>query len=124
MTTVLIVEGDLYLGDSLKRMLNERGYSVNWAKDRYQAVDELEAFHFDVLISDFEFPGGDGIDVIKFAHTNTFFDVLDTDPPDMTILWSGLDRTEEVAKRDAGKYIDAVLLKGQIDDLLNLLPPA
>jgi CheY-like chemotaxis protein len=121
MTSILLVEDDYQLGPMMVKILEEKGYDVYFAQNYSQACDLIDLDGpFDVLLTDYEFPGGNGLDVI--AYDAIQLDELEPPPAGLVIIWSGLDRTREVQERGLGNLVNHVLTKGNIDKLLEVLP--
>jgi len=62
--TILIVEDEETLRESLKRMLSKSGFSVETASSAESALDLIENNIYDVIISDIILPGMDGIQLM------------------------------------------------------------
>ena len=61
MARVLVVEDEETVRDYVCRVLSMHGHSVLSAKDGAEAVELMEAHHFDLLLSDIAMPMMDGI---------------------------------------------------------------
>ena len=66
-TTILIVDDDSLVRESLKEILNYRGYSCLEAGDGKEAVEFLKENHLDLLLLDLKLPRIDGMEVLKQA---------------------------------------------------------
>lgn len=64
-SSILIVEDEETLRESLKRMLSKGGFSVDTTDSAENALDLLEKNSFDVIISDIILPGIDGIQLMS-----------------------------------------------------------
>jgi CheY-like chemotaxis protein len=123
MTSILFVEDDYYLGPLMVAELESKGYDVYFAQDYSQACDLIDLDGpFDVLLTDYEFPGGNGLDVI--AYDAIQLDELEPPPAGLVVIWSGLDRTQEVQERGLGHRVNHILTKGDIKKVFDVLPPA
>ena len=99
MTSILFVEDDYYLGPKIVEMLEAKGYDVYFATNYGEACELLYLDGpFDVILTDYEFPGGNGLDVIEYALFSPIprYHDLPAGPDPIIIIWSGLDRTDEV----------------------------
>lgn len=61
MARVLVVEDDEAVRDFVCRVLSMHGHSLLTAHDGAEAVEQMNAHHFDLLISDIAMPVMDGI---------------------------------------------------------------
>jgi signal transduction histidine kinase len=68
--TVLLVDDDAALLDALPELIRLRlpGVAVVTAESALDALDRLEAFDFDAMISDIKMPGMDGIALVERAN--------------------------------------------------------
>lgn len=65
MFKILVVEDDITLNDSIKVFLTKKGYDVYCAYSAKYALDELDRYQVDLIITDIMMPGMNGIDFIK-----------------------------------------------------------
>ena len=63
--TILIVEDDLYVRESLREILNDNGYSIEEAADGKTALDFLTQRSFDLMLLDLDLPRVNGMDVLR-----------------------------------------------------------
>jgi len=63
--TVLVVDDDPRIRDMLRRTLAYEGYRVVTADDGWQALDQVEVEHPDLIVLDWMLPGLDGIKVAR-----------------------------------------------------------
>lgn len=67
--SLLIVEDDdMVLDTMLSLAFDTSQFDIKVAKNFQEAEHALNSWHFDVVITDFNFPGGDGDKVAKLAH--------------------------------------------------------
>jgi len=66
-TKVLAVDDDRLLRMSVQFTLEEQGYEVDTAPDVARAMDALDRYRYDLVLTDLHLPGGDGLDVIRYA---------------------------------------------------------
>ena len=61
--SILIVDDELSVRDSLSNWFMEDGYSVDTAEDAKVALKKLEAFNFHIILVDIKLPGMDGLEL-------------------------------------------------------------
>jgi two-component system response regulator PilR (NtrC family) len=66
--TVLVVEDQDSARESLAELLRGEGYEVHEAVDGKMAMDLIDKFDLDVVLTDLMMPGANGIDVLKHAR--------------------------------------------------------
>ena len=66
----LIVEDEKLLADSLKVLLQGKGFEVEVAYDGINGAEYAKLGVYDLLILDVMMPGMDGYEVAKFVRTN------------------------------------------------------
>jgi len=71
MPKVLIVDDDASFIFMLESRFTEAGYIVETAGNGSQALEKLELFDFDVLISDVMMPDMDGMELVKKLRSST-----------------------------------------------------
>jgi diguanylate cyclase (GGDEF)-like protein len=62
---ILLVEDDPLLARKLERVLSQNGYVVDTAADGQEGYDLVEAFEYDLIVSDVRLPKLDGINLCK-----------------------------------------------------------
>ena len=67
MTRLLFVDDEAPLRSLMAERLSERGFDVSQAESGEQALQLLDQFAFDVVITDLRLPGVDGTRVIEAA---------------------------------------------------------
>lgn len=67
---LLIVEDEEGLAQSLKKLLEMRGYATDWLADGEKALSRIQLYHkdYDVIILDLTLPGMNGMEVTKNAR--------------------------------------------------------
>ncbi len=68
--SILLVDDDRHLAQSMAQWLGEQGYEVDTADDYDQAIKHLNSRPYDVLLSDIRLPGHDGFQVLHYAREN------------------------------------------------------
>lgn len=113
---ILLLEDDADLASSVQRALEATGYGVTHFRTVGDAMAAIPPIGYDVLLCDYELPDGTGLDFIaavtKYEYRGT------------TILWSGLDRENEVRQYGLGEAIDHLLIKSDIAGALNAIAAA
>jgi CheY-like chemotaxis protein len=64
-TSVLLVDDDATVRNALELLLTEDGHTVTTACDGFSAVALARAQHFDAVVTDYEMPGKNGIDLVN-----------------------------------------------------------
>ncbi|EKV32784.1 transcriptional regulatory protein [Caenispirillum salinarum AK4] len=73
--SVLVVEDERNIGESLRFLMNRQGYDVRLAHDGREALDLLEAGTVpDLLLLDIMMPGCDGFAVARAVRANPALD--------------------------------------------------
>ena len=62
--SVLIVDDDLYLLETLTQALTEEGYFVATARDGVEAISMLDLVEYNLILLDLHLPSVDGIEVV------------------------------------------------------------
>lgn len=68
--TVLIVEDDAALRETLRNMVASVGYDVDCAEDARGAIANIHARRPDIVITDIYMPGADGFELINWIRSN------------------------------------------------------
>lgn len=63
--TILILEDETNLGETLTEYLSNLGYQITWAQNCKQAIEEFSKRHFDILLFDIGLPDGSGLELAK-----------------------------------------------------------
>lgn len=67
--TILLIDDDLNILRSLQRILRKEGYDVLTARDSQEGFSLLERHQVDLIISDQNMPGMNGLDFFKASIT-------------------------------------------------------
>ncbi len=62
---ILVVDDEMIVCESVKRILEEEGYEVETALSGKEAFEKMKANPFDLVITDLKMPGIDGMEVLK-----------------------------------------------------------
>ena len=99
--TILVIDDDIHVTDSLRVVLTDAGFKVLTARYFAEAIALLSKTQFDVVLTDLCLPDGKGTDVITHVKSET--------PETEVILMTGhgsLDITIEAIKRGAYYYLE------------------
>jgi len=92
---ILTVDDDPDLRELVRELLTAQGYIVATAADGFSALKILKTFHIDLLLSDLQMPGMDGVDLIRRARAanpaliGVLLTSALTDDPDATMAAAG-----------------------------------
>jgi two-component system, NtrC family, response regulator HydG len=67
---ILIVDDELDLVDTCARLIEALGYVCLKAFDGPEAITMINAEHPDLIVTDFNLPHGDGLEILRCAHEN------------------------------------------------------
>ena len=62
---VLVIDDDAVVGRSFNRVLSDKGYEVDTARNGEEALKDIEAQDYDVVFTDIRMPGMDGLEVAE-----------------------------------------------------------
>lgn len=65
MAKILVIDDDLSFRSMLESRFTDAGYDVETAANGNQALEKLELYTFDLLVSDVMMPDMDGIELVK-----------------------------------------------------------
>lgn len=69
MTRILYAEDQKNLREAYTSAMEVLGYEVTAAEDGLLAIEALNEGHFDVLLTDYQMPGANGLEVIEVAQS-------------------------------------------------------
>lgn len=96
--TVLIIDDEKRMADSLRDLLRNSGYRVQVAYGSLDGMDMLKHSNFHVLVTDLRMPDQDGIEVIRYAHEHC--------PQTLTIVITGYASAESAIEALHYKVFD------------------
>ncbi|MCA9450495.1 MAG: response regulator, partial [Candidatus Omnitrophica bacterium] len=67
---ILVVDDDKYIRQIMKRYLDREGFQLELVEDGRQAIQLLESYRPDVVISDWMMPEVDGLDLCRWIRQN------------------------------------------------------
>jgi DNA-binding NtrC family response regulator len=77
MGNILVADDDKNCRDSIQKVLERAGHTVQAAGDVDSALEALAMYHFDLVVCDYRMPGKTGIDLlIELKHTQASVPVL------------------------------------------------
>ncbi len=97
---ILLVDDDQPLGESLHDILEIKGYQVAYVKDGDYALDLLEKESFDIVITDFEMPVMNGMELLDRSLA-----IKPDLPVIITTAFTTTDRAIEATKHGAFDYL-------------------
>ncbi len=66
MHKILIIEDEESIVKVLSKILKEKGFNVEVAKNKREAIKKLSSQNFDIILSDYRLPDGNGIEILEF----------------------------------------------------------
>jgi DNA-binding NtrC family response regulator len=97
---ILIVDDEANAREALDDLLREEGYETASAADGIEALDAMDRFEPEVVLTDLKMPGLDGLGLLergKARHPNTAFVVM--------TAFGTIDTAVEAIKRGAENYL-------------------
>jgi len=95
--SLLVVDDELIVRDSLDKWFREEGYDVTVAESAHDALARMAAKHFDLSLVDIKMPGTDGVELQRRMH--------EIDPDMLVIIMTGYASVETaVAALKNGAY--------------------
>jgi DNA-binding response OmpR family regulator len=96
MATILLVEDDRFLSDTIRSYLEFKQHVVDRAFEGPEALDKMQNGTYDLIILDWQLPGMDGIDVCREYCANS------TGRAPVLMLTGRTDPKEMAAATEAG----------------------
>jgi DNA-binding NtrC family response regulator len=62
---VLVIDDDAVVGRSFDRVLSDKGYEVDTARNGEEGLKDIESQDYDVIFTDIKMPGMDGLEVAE-----------------------------------------------------------
>jgi len=97
-TRILLAEDDKDNRNILKIMLEKMGYNVDVAKDGLEAWEKFQANKYEVVISDIQMPGLNGIKLLKKIHQKK------SEMPVLLITGYSKEEPREMARKEDNIY--------------------
>ncbi len=112
--SILIVDDDTDMGETLLDILEDRGYSVVIANDGSSAVAEAGRRHFDLALIDIMMPGMNGVETLR--------GIKRADPATTTMIMTGHSALEGLVSDALKAGVDGVLYKPfEIDAIVEMI---
>lgn len=113
---ILLVDDDITLITLLKDLLHSNGYSVHIVKSKDEAIEKLKLFRFQIVISDYMMPNGNGLELLDSCNQ------IDPDIQFIMITAFGsIENAVEALKKGAFHYLTKPI---QIEELLIVIKKA
>ncbi len=98
--SLLVVDDDLYVRESIASLLKEFGYVVFTCRNATEAVDKIHKMEVDAVLTDIKMPGATGIELLQDIHTyNQQIPVI------LMTAFAELDVAVDAIKRGAFDFI-------------------
>ena len=68
MATILVVDDDSFFRETISMVLQREGHDVLTGGDGDEAVELIAKMPMDLVITDINMPGKDGLEVLHFVH--------------------------------------------------------
>jgi CheY-like chemotaxis protein len=111
--TVLVVEDDASLRNSVRLILEHKGYDVTLARDGVVALEKARATAFDVILMDIRMPGMSGVEVFEAIRAESL-------GPAVVFITAYAMNDVESRLLEEG-VVDVLRKPVDVDRLLNLL---
>ncbi len=111
--SVLIVDDELSVRDSLYRWFKSYGCRVDAAQDAYEALNKYKAQNWDIVLLDIKMPGMDGVELqrrLKEINENTI--------RIMITAYASVDTAVQALKEGAYDYISKPINPAQLDHII------
>ena len=114
--SVLVVEDEAELRQTIAESLTEQGFVVAQSADGADALDRLKGFAYDAIVIDLRLPDADGLEVLD-AAVGRYPDIL----PIMVTGFGGVAEAVSAMRRGA---IDFLIKPFRLGELLERIEPA
>lgn len=112
--TILIVDDDAGMCETLADILEIKGYSVDTAQDGRMALQMLRQRDYDLILIDIMMPGMNGVETLQQIKT--------INPKVLTLIMTGHSQLEGFVSEALWSGVDGVLYKPfEIDDVLAVI---
>lgn len=111
---ILIVDDDPGMCETLADILEEKGYAVGVAQDGIQAVEQMKALPYDLILIDIMMPGMNGVETLR--------QIKAINAAATTIIMTGHSRLEGLVSEALWNGVDGVLYKPfEIDAVIQMI---
>ena len=112
--SILIVDDDASMCETLSDILEEKGYRVVVAQDGAKAIEEVNGQRFDLALIDIVMPGMNGVEILREIKT--------ADPELTTMIMTGHSALEGSVSEALEAGVDGVLYKPlDIDAIVEMI---
>jgi len=112
--SILIVDDDTSMCETLLDILEEKGYNVVAVEDGPKAVAEAKGRHFDLALIDIMMPGMNGVETLR--------EIKRADPDTTTMIMTGHSALEGLVSDALKAGVDGVLYKPfEIDTIVEMI---
>ena len=98
--TVLVVDDEEFMRDSVSALLEEYGYSVMVSPDAAQALETLQQNSIDIILTDIKMPEITGIELLEKIH-----DMNPDKPVILMTAYAELDTAVDAIRKGAFDFI-------------------
>src|SRR5215469_2997049 len=113
---ILLIEDDLAIAGSLRRVLARSGYDVSTLTRGDEGLEQARRDHFDVVLSDFKLPGLSGLELVAQLHA--------AKPLLPVIVMTAHGSTETAIEATKLGAYDYILKPFDVEELLDLVNKA
>lgn len=116
MTKILVLDDEVLMANTIKKLLTKRGYRVEAFNNPIAALNVLQRENFDIILTDFRMPNIDGLEMIERIN--------DLRPDAKIILmtaYSSIPNAVEAIKRGASEYITKPFEWDELEDKIRLI---
>jgi DNA-binding NtrC family response regulator len=114
--SILIVDDETVVRDSLSKWFEEEGYSVETASTAREALLKLPTEHWDLSLVDIKMPGMDGLELQRKIH--------EVDPETIIIIMTGYASVETAVQALKDGAYDYITKPFDPDDLAHVVRKA
>jgi len=113
---ILVVDDEAIARSALAELLRDEGYQVETAADGFKALPKLQEFSPDILLTDLQMPGMDGITLMERA--------FDMDPAPAAVLMTAVGTIESAVTAMRAGATDYITKPVNMEELLIILERA
>ena len=110
---ILVVDDQFGDRETLKAILEDKGYRVATAKDGGEAIQMVEEKHYDIIFLDIRLPGMDGVE--------TFERVKEIDPKAAVIMMTGYTEEDLVKRAVSGGAYTCIYKPFDMEKVIGLV---
>ncbi len=108
--SILVVDDDRAIRESLNSLLSDKGYDVFTVEDGHQAIDAVRQREWDIALVDLKMPGIDGLEVLR--------EVTKISPNTRVIIITGYATVESAVEAMKQGAVDYIAKPFTVDELL------